>query len=56
MESTLQDVNKYFKNPKLLGVFVSNHDNARFLNINGNTKMLQGATAFSLMTSNNYIY
>lgn len=49
-ESTLQAVSKNFKDPSVLGVFVNNHDNARFLNNNYNIPKFRNAIAFSLMT------
>jgi len=52
IESTLTNVNTNFKDPSALGVFISNHDNPRFLNFNNNAKRIKAATAFSFMTSN----
>jgi len=49
-ESTLQAINKSFKDPGVLGVFVNNHDNARFLNNNYNIPKFRNAIAFSLLT------
>lgn len=37
-----------FKDLYATGVFVDNHDNARFLNQNGNIKRFQNAIAFSI--------
>ena len=51
IESVLQDVDKNFKNASVLGVFVNNHDNARFLHYTDNKKNFQNALAFSLLTS-----
>src|SRR5574343_940480 len=39
---------KYFKDIDALGIFVDNHDNARFLNGNGEHKLFKSALAFSL--------
>jgi alpha-amylase len=50
-ESTLQNVNKSFKDPSVLGVFVDNHDNSRFLHNNGSYNKFKNALVFSLMTS-----
>ncbi len=51
IESSIQDIDKSFKNPSVLGVFVNNHDNARFLHYSQNKKNFQNAIAFSLLTS-----
>jgi alpha-amylase len=40
--------NKYFKDVDALGIFVDNHDNARFLNGNGDQRLFKAALAFSL--------
>jgi alpha-amylase len=52
IETVLTQINTHFKDPKALGVFISNHDNPRFLSFNGNHIRLQGAVAFTLFTSN----
>jgi alpha-amylase len=39
---------RYFKDLDLLGLFVDNHDNARFLNGNGEKRLFKSALAFSL--------
>ncbi len=49
-ETTLQAINKSFKDPSALGVFVDNHDNARFLNNNFNIPKFKNAIAFGLLT------
>jgi alpha-amylase len=51
MESTLADSNKHFKDVSVLGVFVDNHDNARFLRNTASIKNFRNALAFSLLTS-----
>jgi alpha-amylase len=51
MESTLQNINKYFHDPSVLGVFVNNHDNSRFLHNTSSVKKFRNAIAFSLLTS-----
>ena len=40
--------NKYFKDVDALGIFVDNHDNARFLNGNGDQRLFKAALAFAL--------
>jgi len=50
LESTLQAINKYFHNPSVLGVFVNNHDNWRFLSKNSNNARFKNALAFSILT------
>lgn len=39
---------KYFKDVDALGLFVDNHDNARFLNGNGDQRLFKSALTFSL--------
>lgn len=39
---------RYFRDIDALGIFVDNHDNARFLNGNGEHKLFKSALAFSL--------
>jgi alpha-amylase len=39
---------RYFKDIEALGLFVDNHDNARFLNGNGDHRLFKSALAFSL--------
>ena len=39
---------KYFRDVDALGLFVDNHDNARFLNGNGDQRVFKAALAFSL--------
>ena len=53
-ESRFKDINSYFKDPSVLGVFVNNHDNARFLNSQNNQQRFKSAIAFSLFTSKNF--
>jgi len=50
IESTLDNIKKSFNDPSVLGVFVNNHDNARFLNKNHDLKRLESAIMFMLMT------
>lgn len=52
IESTLQNINNSFTDPSVLGVFIDNHDNSRFLHNNMNKKQFANAVAFSLLTSN----
>ena len=40
--------NKNFRDVDALGIFVDNHDNARFLNANGDQRLFKGALAFAL--------
>ncbi len=51
MESSLLNIAKSFHDPSVLGVFVDNHDNSRFLHNNRNIKRFKNAIAFSLLTS-----
>lgn len=51
LESAITQVNASFKDPSVLGVFVNNHDNSRFLHLNQNEKRFINALVFSLMTS-----
>ncbi len=51
MESSLANISKYFHDPSILGVFLDNHDNSRFLHNNGNPKRFKNAIAFTLLTS-----
>ncbi len=51
-ESTLQNINKLFKDPSILGVFMDNHDNSRFLFNKYDIAKFKNAIAFSLMSSN----
>jgi len=51
IESVIQTINKSFKDPSLLGVFVSNHDNPRFLNMSNRWNRIKAALAFSVVTS-----
>jgi alpha-amylase len=53
-ESKFQDINKNFKDPAALGVFVDNHDNARFLNSQQNQERFKSALVFSLMASKTF--
>ncbi len=50
IESTLADNKKFFIDSSVLGVFVNNHDNARFLHLNGNIKRFENAIMFMLLT------
>ena len=50
IEATLAEVKKFFKDPSVLGVFINNHDNARFLNLNGRIKRFENAIMFMLLT------
>ena len=51
-ESTLADVSRNFKDSTVLGVFLNNHDNSRFLHNNGNVQKFKNSIAFTLFTSN----
>jgi alpha-amylase len=53
-ESTLQAVSKSFKDTSVLGVFVDNHDNARFLNNNYNIPKFKNAIVFGFLTCKNF--
>ncbi len=53
LESTLNDVSKNFKDQSVLGVFLNNHDNSRFLHNNGSINKFKNSIAFTLMTSKN---
>ena len=48
IRSTLDAMKPKFKDLDALGIFVDNHDNARFLNGNHNTNRFKNALAFSL--------
>lgn len=48
IRSTYDDEAKHFKDLDALGVFVDNHDNARFLNSQKNLNRFKNALAFSL--------
>ena len=50
-ESKFIDINRNFKDPSVLGVFIDNHDNARFLNQQGNQQRFKSALVFSLLVS-----
>lgn len=50
LQSSLKQNKGAFKDVHALGTFVDNHDNARFLNNNGNHKAFQSALIFSLFT------
>ncbi len=54
-ESKFQDINKNFKDPSVLGVFVDNHDNARFLNSQQNQQRFKSALVFALLVSNCFL-
>jgi len=51
MESSLQAINLSFKDPSVLGVFVNNHDNTRFLHENSNRNRFINAIVFSLLSN-----
>lgn len=55
-ESTLANINKSFKDSSVLGVFVNNHDNSRFLHNNYNIPKFKNALAFSLMTGISIVF
>ena len=48
IRSTYDNEGKFFKDIDALGVFVNNHDNARFLNGNGNINRFKNALVFSI--------
>jgi alpha-amylase len=50
IEATLSEVKKFFKDSSVLGVFINNHDNARFLNLNAKIKRFENAIMFMLLT------
>ena len=52
LESKFADINKNFKDPSVLGVFVDNHDNARFLSSQQNQQRFKSALVFGLLSSN----
>ncbi|CAH1781915.1 unnamed protein product [Owenia fusiformis] len=49
ISSGLHDVDTLFKDPSVLGGFLDNHDNPRFLNINSDWTALKNALAYNLM-------
>ena len=49
IESYWFNTRNIFPEPKVLGVFVENHDNARFLNRCGDHKKFKNAVIFSMM-------
>ena len=51
LESTLAEINKKFKDPGALGVFLDNHDNWRFLSKNSDKNKFKNAIAFTILTS-----
>lgn len=53
-ESLYQGINSKFKDPSVLGVFINNHDNSRFLHNNGNVNRFKNAIAFSLLASKEF--
>jgi hypothetical protein len=54
LESTIADVAKNFKDQSVLGVFVNNHDNSRFLHNNGSITKFKNSIAFTLFTSKKF--
>lgn len=50
LQSSLKSIKNGFRDVHALGAFVDNHDNARFLNNNGNVKGFQSALIFGLFT------
>lgn len=48
IRSTYDNEAKHFKDIDALGIFVNNHDNARFLNGNSNHQRFKNALVFSL--------
>ena len=48
LENYWFNTRKYFPDPTILGVFVENHDNPRFLNMCGDRKKFKNASIFSL--------
>ena len=48
LENYWYNTRKYFPDPTILGVFVENHDNPRFLNMCGDRKKFKNASIFSL--------
>jgi alpha-amylase len=50
----LQDINQQYQNSiqntGLLGTFIDNHDNARFLNVQSDLKLYQNAIVYTLMS------
>lgn len=50
VESMLSDVKKRFKDTSVLGIFLNNHDNARFLHNTNNRRNFQNALIFTLLT------
>jgi alpha-amylase len=52
IESTLATVKSKFKDHSVLGNFIDNHDNGRFLHYTGNNQNFKNAIVFSLLTGN----
>lgn len=48
IKNRLQEEASHFKDLDALGIFVDNHDNARFLNSNHDVTMFKGALTFAL--------
>ena len=48
IKSRWDSINANFRNPDVLGLFVDNHDNARFLSGNGDWRLFKSALAFAL--------
>jgi alpha-amylase len=51
IETAFLEVNKHFKDPSVLGVFVNNHDNSRFLHNSPSVKNFMNSIAFSILSS-----
>jgi alpha-amylase len=55
IEYTLGEVKAKFKDPSILGVFVNNHDNPRFLFNSQSYKNFVNSLALSILTSKTYL-
>jgi alpha-amylase len=51
LEKSLRNINEYFKDSSVLGVFVDNHDKTRFLHDIQSVNNFKNAIAFSILTS-----
>jgi len=51
IQSTLQQYNQYFADASVLGTFLENHDNVRFLNIQSDKVLYKAGLAYTLMAT-----
>jgi len=51
IQTTLQQYNQYFSDVSILGTFLENHDNPRFLNIQSDKALYKAALTFTVMAA-----